>query len=271
MKMDKKGALWVWVTVFGILLALAFFFMSQLDVDVGLKEKGEWQIDFLKDVYLPTETELLKVDLAAKEAGLKVALELANNGGYTKTSPCGAVGGINLWNEKEKLCLPKISDSFTILFNKHLTIILPDNNYSSVNYENSYIFARGKEVEISSSRNNFKRYIYDNSFSVNIGYNFEEYEQVMLKAIELVKTCAGNQTLITCLKEEREDSWNDISCNGDNFEDEKKVRFCVSSLYDTEVNYKFALDFSTAVSAMTGPLVATTTPPVTNPPQTPTT
>lgn len=265
--MNKQGAIIHWI-IFGVLIAMAIFFVGTYKETTTNHIKGEWALHFLMDNYLEAEKVLLVQESVERNVGLEVAEEMALNGGWRsgEVSACGVVENTNLWNMREGWCLPEVRGNFTSRASEKLKVRIPRGNFSEVYTTGKYFRAQGEKEEINSlllKEAHFpadQRYFYDTSFAVDLGYSFEEYTQLGSEAKLLVEKCRNMQEFMTCVEKSLPIHWRVGSCDGkteikNKEAGERRALFCVQSpnLYTLstgrvgerkKVKYSLALDFS---------------------------
>ncbi|MEK6951142.1 MAG: hypothetical protein AABX13_05460, partial [Nanoarchaeota archaeon] len=205
--MNKRGTLIHWI-IFGVLAALGLFFVLTANANFGTGPKGQWHLTFLTENYLVAEKESLKLNLQAKALGQEIAQELAINGGFKVGSECGVVDGVPLWNFEEKWCLPKPEKGVKELFLEkkrtgglHLELQeieevgIQNNDYSSLFFGKD---GKGVQKTIKSS---VGTYSYPITFSIDLGYSFEEYQDLLKEAAALVQDCRNKKSLPECIAE----------------------------------------------------------------------
>lgn len=250
--MNRKGAVLHWI-VFLILGAFGLFFILTAKVEIkGLD--GYWQLNFLEDYYLEAEKDLLKMEEEAKFAGWEAVLELVEEGGGE--SECGILEGFNLRNDLEGFCLVDVEGNFLLKVKEKLGGI-----YSEFKLEGKDLIGKGEKKSIVTANPfdipyaniDYASYTYNTSFRVNLGYNFDEYNSLLMEAQDLVPKCRGEVDLEKCVEEGRGVDWRLKDCDKEEYnETGRKVLFCVETgikIYNSEkklvpVRYKFALDFT---------------------------
>ena len=244
--MNKKGAIMHWI-LFGVLLALGIFFMGSKAGFVSVQPTASWQLDFLQHNYLEAEKWILKTNIVARGVGTEIAQELAQHGGYKAAAPsdCGTIENINFWNKGEKNCFPDVSSAAVELAVAKLNQ-LSGKTFSSVGFKDTFFYGKSGKESIGTTD---ARYIFENSFYVNIGYSFSEYNQIKQEAQSLLAICTEN--VAACLKEKKPKHWHYLSCTNEPAipADAQEIVFCVESpgkykIHDEGVEYHFALDFS---------------------------
>ena len=239
---DKKGSYFHWIVLFGLMSAVAIFlFFGRTEIVSGPSVKGEWQLDFLKNNYLPAEKDLLDYDIAARKIGRETIAEIAQNGGYSsgETSACGKNSdNVNFWNDADTVCFPQAQEPAESLALEKINKKFPDNEFSSVMFTEKLFLGNGQKNEITADN---AKYIYDTGFAVDVGYSFAEYETLKSEAAILIGLCWDAENLKDCL-DENKGLWKYSSCNLENYRGEnRKVSFC----YDRNgIEYRFALDFN---------------------------
>lgn len=249
---SKKGMIMHWMVFFVFAAFLTFVALSSKS-HITTKVSGEWQTQFLRENYLKAETDLLEIDALALKAGYSAIFETAGNGGYgeEKVSECGEVDGIALWNKKDQWCVPDGVSRAEILVEE----MFGEETLSEVHFSSGFLKGKGEKKEIVSEVGS---YSYERSFSVRVGYSFEEYEQVGKQALRLINHCKGADDLGLCIEREKQKGWNVGLCSDDlSLNTGRVVVFCVDSPEETYlpkgegrerkrelVRYQFALDFT---------------------------
>ncbi len=239
----KKGALFHWI-ILGLAAALGIFALAVLEPDVGLKIKGEWQMNML-DNYLEGEKELLKLDTIATSIGREIIPLLAGKGGYVQDSECGrqekGVQEINYWNNGNKLCFPDLNKEINFSFNERWANYYPQS-YDIIYDSQELVGKAESDLAIKNSLKNITyAYQLKPHFRVDIGYEFAEYEQLKQEASVLLNFCGGKGNLQNCLEQKKPEYWKFSSCENEEFEAEgMKVAFCVKK----SLNYILGLDFN---------------------------
>lgn len=234
---DKKGGVLHW-TLFGFLAVLGIvFYISPIDLEV--KEKGNWQLSFLEDNYLVAEKDLLKLNIAARENGLVVVKQLAENGGYFGIeSQCGNFGSVPLWNNVEESCFPDIKNNAAKVAKDRLKKEF-GREFTDVGFKGNLFFGKGGQKTVTSK---IGSYTYDYAFMTDLGYSFDEYDSLEEQSRELIILCNSENDLNSCLSN-IPSNWYIGSCGESITVSDKKVPFCVES---GEVKYRFALDFASS-------------------------
>ena len=227
----KKG-LFFHLTVLGILFAIGLFLAFTKSYTVQQEPLGQWHLNLISKVLQPAEIDLLELDQQARQAGWEVALLLAKQGGFADDSECGKVAGRNLWNAKDKWCLPVVKEVASNLADQRIT-------QNRVSFDQELLRARGENKIINAPGEKIQRYEYSTSLAVDLAYSFDEYGQLEQEARKLINDCAGKDS--ECIKSRMPRGWK--LCGA-----EKNV-FCVNSqgryvIQDIPATYEFALDFS---------------------------
>lgn len=235
---SRRGAIFHWV-IFGIVAAIGLFFLLTNSFTPSVEVRGKWHLDFLHDTVYAAEVDLLALDQDARDFGQKLALQLAEKGGFVEDSACGIYNIRQLWNKKERWCIVNVKDSVSRLYQQHF---LPRD--FEITFADTAVIGKSGRKTIDKSQKYTQNYTYNYDFTVDIGYNFDEYVLLEQDARALVTLCKNSDNLTKCL-EKKPLYWD--FCDADITS--TKVAFCVSSLVDTVVNdkpllYQFALDFS---------------------------
>jgi len=236
------------LVLLGLLIGMGTVFLLGGLFNLGGDVKGQWQLDFLKNNYLEAEKELLKNDIIIKQVGIETAKELAANGGYLPgtESSCGKKGDVQIWFKEGRWCFLGIKGIVADLVKIKLNQKMPANKYSDISFNGPFLTGKGEKVAISRE---LATYIFDTSFSVYLGYSFEEYEKIQEEGLRLVSSCHGQENLKECLDNAKLNYWKYGSCDNEEFSDSKMIPFCISSpsLYyinNEIVSYGVAFDFS---------------------------
>ncbi len=248
-RMNTKGALLHWI-IFGIIGAVGIFFITTANVEVGAKVHGEWPAAFLKENYFPAQKELLLLELQAREKGEEIIPELAGNAGYASGSECGIVDGVPLWNAKgrreERNCFPHaVAEAEQLAAEKMpgFEVTVRDNLFSGKG---------GKKTQQSS----VGKYTYEKEFLADLGYSFQEYEQLKKEAAFFLSGCRNSNDIGACREEKAAgvpglERWHYKSCGKREAipPHVRKLVFCVESPAGTEINgkmlyYSIALDLT---------------------------
>ena len=237
----------------GILVAVGVFAWISYDAEIGVKVKGEWQLDFLRNYYVEGEEKLANIDQQALFAGNKVILSLAEKGGSAESSECGLEDGFYYWNNGDAFCFLEVDKEVNIFFNKVFQEQYgPGQNYVVSHQGNELVGKAEKDLMVSSRGT---QYSLKPHFRVNLGYNFDEYFLLQDEARKLVNECKSAENIQDCLEKVKPPYWNFGSCENELFfEQEQKVAFCVDSpqkyaVFENgkfvPVRYKLGLDFGT--------------------------
>ena len=249
------------------------------------KTLGNIQINLI-ETYQSAEQDLLYIDQSAKYSTIQSTFDLAANGGFHFPSPCGQFLTYQLWNTYEntksssdgqitfspveyepitplpkqppiyKECYP----NYELNFKTRLTNNLNDYFNAKQLPQPKYEFTILNQNIIGTATENLKynleggEYTIKPSFNVNVGYNINEYKNIITQAKQLIEKCK-NQKLEDCTKILPE-GWLFGSCEGDTTITDRKARFCVISptklpllnlttnkIELTNIKYKFALYF----------------------------
>lgn len=238
--MNKKGAIIYWI-LFGIVGAIALFYTLTADIDTNVAAKGTWPLSFLKDNYHPAQRELLVLQLKAADLGKITAVELAAHGGIDpqQESACGSVNATPLWNKAKAICFPHEIENAQKLLSSAMRGFEFD-------FEKNFLIGKGAVKKISSTTGT---YFYREEFVVDLGYSFDEYNQIKQEAQSLLAICTEN--VAACLTEKKPAHWHYLSCTSEAVipADTPEIVFCVESPSKAKINgelvqYHFALDFS---------------------------
>ena len=210
-----------------------------------MEPKGIWQLDFLSENYLAAEKKLLDLSITGKKAGLQTAEELAEQGGYLPgtESSCGKLTNFQFWNKAEKYCFPDVTQNAAAL-GKAKLIVATGKTFSEVGYDKTLFYGTaGKET----IRTKYAHYTYDNAFSVNVGYSFDEYDTLFQETMMLLSQCRGKD--LACITNNKPEGWHFDSCSNAMVPGAgTEFAFCVESpsgmmVEGRKLEYQFALDF----------------------------
>jgi len=199
-------------------------------------------------LYQKAETSMFYADQSAKLSAQQTAYDLAQKGGFYNESKCGEKEGYAIWSDgTDKDCYPEYKTEFQKKFNdimkEYLNPLLP----SSAGYELSFIdkmiigvpqWARFFSGIYGSSKNRL-------SFNINIGYDINEYKDLITKAENLVSECNND---IGCVNNKADEyKWNLIEGTENifKFSAETDTKVLVKNAEDEvsyeSITYKFAL------------------------------
>lgn len=247
--MNKRGALFHWI-VFGVLAAIGMFFIYTYGTGISQELKGPWQLGMVNLLYR-SELDLLQLDAQARGAGWQTIALLAVNGGFVGNSPCGQGKGTRTWNNGEQWCLPEIKkNAETIFWEKFAE--LNKQPFSSLTILGSRISADGKTKTIKEGILYLQQYTYPYAFSVDLGYSFDEYDEIFAEARKLVDDCRNQKDLPTCFKKEKNERWfYGYSClSPQELPTDRRVwTLCAKSpsgvvIQSVPLVYSFSLDFT---------------------------
>ena len=250
--MNKKAALFHWI-LFGVLGSLVLFYILTAKIDTGSLVKGEWQLQFLKENYLEAEKDLLKLNIAAQKVGRETALELAKNGGYPpgKISECGVVGtapAVPLWNAGTKWCFPDITKNVEEVAKGKFSTERPQPP-TTITTSGTFFRGKGEKKTIPGS-DGVSSYTYEQAFSVDVGYSFDEYVTIEQQATALVMKCHAEPDLAKCLQREKPQWWKYGPCDQQSAQPPatRRLVFCVEGtvLSGVPLLYQLGLDFSSS-------------------------
>lgn len=244
---NKRGAILHWI-LFGVLLAFGVFFLASKTEFISIQPKAEWQLNFLQQNYLEAEKWILKTNIIARAEGIEIARELAQQGGFAAAVPseCGTVENNNLWNKGEENCFPDVSAAAVELARSKLNSQFPGKTFTAMGFKDTFFYGKGPKESIGT-KDAF--YTFENSFYVNIGYSFSEYNQIQQEAQSLLAICTEN--IAACLTEKKPAHWHYRSCTDEPEipTDATEMVFCVESpgeykIDGKRVEYMLALDFA---------------------------
>ncbi len=251
--MNKKGLV-IHLVLLGLLVGIGSFILLSGTLDVETDIKGKWQLDFLTKNYQEAEKQLLKNEILIKQAGVEVAWQLVENGGYAPgtESSCGKAEEAQVWFKEGKWCFKGIATLVPEMVSEKLTTSIPGNTYSDITFSGPFLTGKGGKGVISREK---ATYIFDTSFTVYLGYSFDEYQRLQEEGLRLLASCVGKEELKQCLDMAKLDYWKYGSCEQEEFSDSSIVPFCIASpqlayLPTSEgqklVTYAIALDFSSS-------------------------
>jgi hypothetical protein len=262
--MNKKGTIYHWIA-FAIIGGIGLFSMLVYSTtsDFGLSAQGDWMNDFLKDISSSTQDSLLGIDQTAHFAGKIIVKNLSQNAGYlSETFPtCGLYEAVPLWNEADDFCFPEIKEEVNKIFTNKFNELYQgykENESEKFNYEITMegqdLIGVTNEGTLITKKLGTSQEVEPN-FRVDLGYDFNEYQELFQEAIRLVSFCSGAFDLQFCLDEGLKENWKLNRCD-DEIETldiiERKAIFCVESKFGfvrpnyvfEPVKYQLALDFT---------------------------
>ena len=195
----KKGVLYHWI-MFGILSAIAIFLALTKGYTFQQEPVGEWHLKFIANTLQQAEIDLLEMDQKARDAGWEVALLLAKQGWFKEASECGKVVERNIWNNKEKWCLPVVKSIAGELIDAKIA-------QKEITFSEETMYGFGEKKVIANSSGKLYRYEYSSNIAINLGYNFDEYTQLEQEARSLVRTCGSASDLVLCIDENKRSHW----------------------------------------------------------------
>ncbi len=160
---SKKGAIVLWLSALGIIIALLGFFALFISAKPAISYVGETEIELLK-TYQQAEKALFYIDQSAKLAAYQSVYDFGQRGGFSSEPKCGNYSGYNLWSNATKgleECWPEdINESFKNRLGKNLDsylglydeLYLPKENYNFDLHDNLEIIGIAKkDIKISSA------------------------------------------------------------------------------------------------------------------------
>jgi len=252
---SKKGAVILHWAVFGLLAAIGLFAWLTYDAELGVKVKGEWQLDYLRNFYIEGQEELMQTEQQALLVGNKIIFSLADNGGFTESSPCGVEEGVHYWNKVGSFCFLEVDEEIDQAFDKAYQEKYNSDRRFAVSHQGKELVGEAAETEMISGPK--MTYNYFPHFRANIGYNFDEYFQIQNDAKSVLDLCKWKPDLRECLEDTKPEYWKFTDCDAEMYrENERKVVFCSESpgRYTilqpdgsvVPVRYTFGLDFTTS-------------------------
>ncbi|MBW2977603.1 hypothetical protein KY331_02040 [Candidatus Woesearchaeota archaeon] len=222
------------------------------------KTLGSLQLDLIQ-TYHSAEQDLLYIDQSAKYSAIQTSYDLAANGGFYFPSSCGKFSDTEyqLWNNKDKECYPNYELSFKTRLTNNLNDYFNVNKLPPPKYE--FTILAQNIIGIAAENMIYKlengNYSIKPSFNINIGYNINEYQNIITQAKQLVEKCS-TADLQNCIKQNLPAGFLFGSCEGDQTIKDRTTRFCIISptklpilnpttnkIESTNIKYKFALYF----------------------------
>ena len=261
MMIGKKGAVLHWA-VAGILLVMAGFALISFNSEDLSGLKADLAYNYLSDYTYFTEKSLDLRESIIRQEAKELIVELASIGG-DYTSDCGDYERFNLWNDDSQLCFPLAEEVFLEEVKSASVERFSDGKISSSTYEythdDKYLLVKSN-TPFRTELGEKSYYEIPNNFAIDLDYSFDEYALLGQQAQVLLGDCSNDLALKDCLDTKMIDGWHYADCiNPTYIEDKRQVAFCVESpssakVYDTtlgifiEVDYKFALDFSSSIT-----------------------
>lgn len=256
--MNKKGAVLLHWILFGIIAAIGMFLYYAGTFAQTSAGRGPWQLDMINSFLYQSELDLIELDLQARNTGQKVAMELAEKGGFIDTSPCGVVDGANQWNSLEKSCFPPIKENAEKLFfqqfvNPEKNPPSPPRTFTKFTIAGKRIAADGGIKKNERTQPYLRSYTYSYSFNANLLYDFAEYDNLFAEARFLVDSCRNQKDLTACLQSKKPVHWQYQSCDNPQAPSTGRIwKFCAESpsqskIQNKPVRYSLALDFTPTI------------------------
>lgn len=255
--MTKKALLMHWI-VFGIVGAIALFLVLMATIVRDQPElPGQWSFHFFQQMVMKAEADRFIQEQQVKHAAWQTAPDLAKEGGFVNSPPCGMINDTALWNTKEDWngCLPSIEENVFSLLTEKLNKQNVNKGYTSFRFSGTTLRGTSSQPgRVQSEHPFYQEYIFPQDFTIDLGYSFDEYDSLQQEAKRLVNTCQFKPNLKSCLEQNKPISWKFMSCAEERYPafDQRQIPFCVksSSLVLNEnyqfqpVEYHFAVDFT---------------------------
>ncbi len=257
---SKKGAILLHWIFFGVVAAIGLFLYSAGTFEQLSAPRGPWQLEMINSFLYQSELNLMELDLSARDAGWKAAVNLAEKGGFLKDSDCGVKDTANIWNSLEKWCFPPITENVKKeFFRQFVNPEKPNANnpnpdqrvFSKFAITGKRISADGGPKVIEKTQPYLRRYTYNYGFNANLQYDFnEEYNTLFAEARKMADYCRNNKELEGCLLANKPKHWQYQSCDNPQVPASGRVwKFCVESPFQSKiqnmpVRYFLALDFT---------------------------
>ena len=233
--MNKKGALFHWI-VLGLLLAAGIFFLNVSDEITTISAKGQWQTSFIKDYVLEAESQLINQDAQIREISETILVDVLKQ-------PCG-----NLYATLNQKPYCVTINSIRSQFLSKVEVALQEkypHQFTDIKLENNLLSAKGISNTITYPQNKFNKYTYNTGFTINIGYDFTEFAELLASTQALVQSCKGHPDLDTCIISTQ--NFPGTACEATYFPGGTERAFCIQSpqlLQNQPAKYTFTLDFS---------------------------
>ncbi|MCK4589206.1 MAG: hypothetical protein KAT77_02100 [Nanoarchaeota archaeon] len=270
---SKKGMVLYYIILIGFLFAIIYYFLSAHYVKPANQPgfAGEMQLKFLEEAS-KVQGKRYYFEQVAKESAHETARNISYLGGFRNLNlDCGIVGSISFWNNETNYCWPEYKKNFLISFDNNF---LEEISETGINYD---YFVKEKTLVGAADDVLLEDFNYGGrllgqlawrpSFSVEIDYNLDEYEDLFAYARELIVGCSeeGEGCIDRKLGEFNAESdlkWQKGDCTGtfDDVGDGRRV-FCVKGkklrVFDGEeyvekqVEYQFGLNFAGEKEALT--------------------
>ena len=281
---SKKAMILYYIVIPGFIAGLIMFYITSLNAAEPetklVKFIGEKQLRLLQ-ASNEAQKYLLYLDQSAKLSAQQSVYELADNGGFAITSPCGDYLEYPIWKTKDKDCYPSdYKTQFKAKFSSRLNqlmqnkeiiqktdtfipIIPEDINYEFFIDESQIVGIPDKEIKIGISFSGLKLAEYEPvpSFNIKTDFNIDEFAEIIDQAAVLAEACSQNSDLTSCIETNKPENWQTGSCQGNKTTKDRNQRFCVKSksnvlAHDKEtgkteyilLTYKFALQFQEPLS-----------------------
>lgn len=233
--MNKHGALFHWI-VLGMLLAAGIFFLNVSEGITTISTKGQWQTSFIKEYVLEAEFQLINQDAQIREISETILLDLLKQ-------PCGHLYAT--LNQKP-YCVTL--DSIRSQFLSKVEVALQEKfqgQFFDIKLEQTILSAKGIPKTITHPQNRFNKYTYNTGFTLNTGYDFTEFAELLASTQELVQSCKSRSDLDECIISTQK--FPGTACEATHSPGGTERAFCIQSsqkLKNQAVYYTFTLDFS---------------------------
>ncbi len=253
---SKKGAVFHWI-VFGLIFAVGLYFYLSGQSTITTPVRGIWSSQFLEDTYYPFLKDELGLAAKAKNIASQELLEITSSGGVFDKNDCTNPTPYPFWNRENQFCFPQAKTLFITRLGPKLQSAYPQYPKLEVGVVGEELYGKASPYTLKQTTNFFASYTYTPSFSLNLGYNFEEFVQIEEEALGLINTCRNVKELESCLAQQRKTHWTIGPCSSDSGQFSqvpRTQRFCVSSpnkytIFSSDglivpLIYKFSLDFT---------------------------
>ena len=277
---NKRGALFHWI-IFGMIGALGLFLFFASRAPVLQEVRGTWQQGLLYDGFFPAEVALQQQDVELQHLFRETAMELAENGGFQKESPCGKLE-VEVRGEEEKNtlrniwgegCFPDILKEFQQVFETRLAEKYPSYQFSKIEWQANYLVGQGERSFLPAQLKKMPpswvlQYKVPSGFSFDATPFLDGYTQITIEARQLLEKCRNERDAFACIDREKMNlpDWHHSSCTNEPKEQEeknqeeqdkqkepdffapeakksgeRKLPFCVQ---ESIFSFQFALDFT---------------------------
>jgi len=253
MRKNKKSQVLVYGLIFGLLLAIATFYMAYYLKILPKDYLGENSLIILKAGSEAEKTSLY-IRLSAQYASEDSIIQLAEKGGFD-SAKCGENKGYNLMNNDLGSCFPDYESNLKSIFARNLDLYLSKypkdipREYE-IELKDSTKF-NGKAIStinikgknLTSKQEPLMEYKIIPYFSSEVDFDLNIFEGIKTKAAALISLCEKEAELEKCISQNS--NWNIVEV------DSRTVNFDIDSqkkVNGQKIVIKIALYFPDSIS-----------------------